>query len=277
MKIPSYFFSLVAIGLFACCSSPKAPESETTTDALADSVVADSVENVIEETPMPQAADALFDDFIFNFAANRKLQRSRIVFPLKYNNNGALTTISKSKWKMDYLFMTDEFYTLLLDNANQREVVSDTTIHRVVIEKIQLREQQIRNYVFERRKGIWLLTELQDMPIEDTADADFLNFYKQWSNDTIFQNQHIANDVTFSAPDPDDELNDMTGTMMPEQWPDFKPEMIPGGTIFNIDYGNTSHSEKHKTLIIRGIANGMETSLTFKRDNGKWKLTKFTY
>ena len=40
----------------------------------------DSTEQLIEETPMPKAADELFDDFVFNFAANRKLQKSRFIY-----------------------------------------------------------------------------------------------------------------------------------------------------------------------------------------------------
>jgi len=45
--------------------------------------VVDSIEDeIIAATPMPKAADELFDDFFFNFAANRKLQSKRIVFPL---------------------------------------------------------------------------------------------------------------------------------------------------------------------------------------------------
>lgn len=37
---------------------------------------------------MPKAADELFDDFLFNFAASRKLQRQRVHFPLPVYRNG---------------------------------------------------------------------------------------------------------------------------------------------------------------------------------------------
>ena len=33
----------------------------------------DTLEQLITETPMPRAADELFDDFLFNFAANKRL------------------------------------------------------------------------------------------------------------------------------------------------------------------------------------------------------------
>ena len=50
--------------------------------AAADSVAPDSVD-MLSNLPMPKAADELFDDFIFNFAANKNLQRERILFPLR--------------------------------------------------------------------------------------------------------------------------------------------------------------------------------------------------
>ena len=60
---------------------------EQTDSIQSDSVVTatageDSTENLISQAPMPTTADELFDDFVFNFAANRRLQLKRIVFPL---------------------------------------------------------------------------------------------------------------------------------------------------------------------------------------------------
>ena len=47
-----------------------------------DPTSADTLETLLSEQPMPKAADELFDDFFFNFSANKKLQRKRISFPL---------------------------------------------------------------------------------------------------------------------------------------------------------------------------------------------------
>ena len=76
------------------CSNRKveAADSSSTDSARAEnSDTADTVDSateVIASTPMPKAADQLFDDFFFNFIANRKLQRSRIKFPLPVVNGG---------------------------------------------------------------------------------------------------------------------------------------------------------------------------------------------
>ena len=63
-------------------------DSVASDTVVADTQAMDSVEKLIEETPMPKAADELFDDFLFNFAANRKLQKQRVHFPLPVYRNG---------------------------------------------------------------------------------------------------------------------------------------------------------------------------------------------
>ena len=44
--------------------------------------------------------------------------------------------------------------------------------------------------------------------------------------------------------------------------------------IYNIIYGNSYTESSKKIFVIRGIANGLETELTFQKKSGKWKLTK---
>ena len=79
-------FITVLLSLFAC-SGNKSGQTNKNSDTIDSSSEApDSTEKVISETPMPKAADELFDDFFFNFAANKKLQFKRIVFPLTVNN-----------------------------------------------------------------------------------------------------------------------------------------------------------------------------------------------
>lgn len=73
-----------------CTDKKPRQDNDTATDSvLPDTSAIDSTEALIEETPMPKAADELFDDFIFNFAGNRKLQKERTVFPLKVYRNGS--------------------------------------------------------------------------------------------------------------------------------------------------------------------------------------------
>ena len=107
---------------------------------------------------MPKAADELFDDFIFNFAANRKLQFSRIVFPLKKTDGKKVSYIEKKQWKMEHFFMPQGYYTLIFDNMKQMKLVKDTSINNVVVEKVYLDRKKVKKYIFERINGQWMLT-----------------------------------------------------------------------------------------------------------------------
>ena len=44
--------------------------------------------------------------------------------------------------------------------------------------------------------------------------------------------------------------------------------------IYNIIYGQTYEESTQKVFVIRGISNGLETEMTFRRKDGKWKLVK---
>ena len=83
----------------------------------------------------------------------------------------------------------------------------------------------------------------------------------------------LHNPVKFTGPDPDDDFSTMTGDIEPETWPAFAPQ-LPHGMIYNIIYGQKYTESSQKIFVIRGIANGPETQLTFKRIGGKWLLMK---
>ena len=255
---------------------PRTVDSTASDTAVRDTSAADSAENLIEATPMPKAADELFDDFVFNFAANRKLQRRRIVFPLPvYRDGKVVKKIAENKWEMERFFMRQEYYTLIFDNAKQMNLVKDTTISHVVIEKIFSHKNLIQQYLFNKIKGKWMLTSMNYMSLAQNKNADFLKFYNKFATDTAFQVRSMAREVQFSAPDPNDDFAQISGVMMPQQWPDFKPGLIPNGTLYNIIYGQKYTDAGRRLFVIRGIANGVEIELSFRKVGGQWKLVKF--
>ena len=218
--------------------------------------------------------DELFDDFVFNFAANRKLQKSRIVFPLPVYHGKKLTKkIEKKHWKMEHFFMRQDYYTLIFDNQKQMKLMKDTTIDHVVIEKVFYSRKTVQQFVFNRINGQWMMTSICYVPMYQNNNASFLKFYGHFATDTAFQARHIHNPVKFTGPDPDDDFSTMTGDIDPETWPAFAPQ-LPHGMIYNIIYGQKYTESNRKIFVIRGIANGMETSLTFKKIGGKWELIK---
>lgn len=282
MKKLSFITVMLAVLTIVCFTSVGCNDKKPATlvdlvapdTIVADTQAMDSTEKLIEETPMPKAADELFDDFLFNFAASRKLQRQRVHFPLPvYRNGKVIKQIEKRRWKMEHFFMRQDYYTLIFDNRKQMNLVKDTTIDHVVVEKVFYKTNTVQQFLFNRINGQWLMTSINYKPMYANMNASFLKFYGSFATDSAFQAEHLHNPVKFIGPDPDDDFSTMTGDIEPETWPAFAPQ-LPSGMIYNIIYGQKYTESSQKIFVIRGIANGLETLLTFKKIGGKWMLTK---
>lgn len=268
-------FLVLCVLSVGCTDRKTAENADSLADSLRkDSMAADTLGEMLEDFPVPKAIDELFDDFIFNFAANRKLQLERVKFPLVVKTNGKESLVQKKEWKMEHFFMLQEYYTLIFDNEKQKEIVKDTTVNHVIVEKIYLDKKTVKQYVFNRIKGCWMLTSIDNNAIYQNHNASFLNFYQRFASDEKFQLQSLSVPVIIYLPDPDDDFSMMTADLYPEQWVEFKPQILPKNFIYNIIYGQKYADSNQKIFVVRGIANGYETEMTFKNVKGKWKLTK---
>ncbi len=258
-----------------CTDKKKAVAADTTavTDTIADTTAVDSLEDLIDDAPISKAVDELFDDFFFNFAGNRKLQMKRIKFPLPVVKDGKTVQMTKSQWQMERFFMPQGFYTLILDNRKQLNLSKDTSINHVVVEKINLQEQHVKKYNFDRKGGEWMLTSIDNSAMVQNNNSSFLKFYQRFATDTAFQIKSLSNPIAFTGPDPDDDFETITGDLLPEQWPDVGPTDLPRDLIYNIIYGQEYKESTQKIFLLRGIANGQELQMTFKAIGGEWKLT----
>lgn len=256
------------------CTEHKAEPADTIVDSTAtDSIEADTLETLLEETPMPKAADELFDDFIFNFAANRKLQMSRIDFPVAAYEMGTKTAIPRDKWHMERFFMRQGYNTLVGCSMHDIDRSKDTSVSHVTIEKVMVETERVRQYIFNRVQGLWKLQELRTVPMSENAFGDFYSFYHKFATDSTFRQHSLAETVEFSGPDPDDDFSRMEGSIMPEQWEMFAPE-LPETIHYNIIYGTTRTEGNRRVLVIRGIANGFEVQLTFHKSGNTYTLVK---
>jgi hypothetical protein len=264
--------------MFSCTGNKTQRAEEPLTDSVADSVDSipmDSLEQLIVDAPTPKAMDELFDDFVFNFAANKKLQLTRVIFPLTVQKSDKQEKIEKGKWQMERFFMRQGYYTLFFNNEKQMELMKDTSITQAIVEKIMLKKDQVKDYVFNRIRGAWMLREIREMSIEENADASFISFYQHFVSDKEFQVKSLNKTVAFVGPDPDDDFNTMEGLVTADTWEAFAPQ-LPSKTIYNIIYGKPQQAGNEKIFILRGIANGLEMELRFKRVNNRWLLMKMT-
>jgi hypothetical protein len=274
------FFGALALSvlMFSCKGkqaegvAQDAPQ-DTTRLAAQDTMATDTLEQLIAETPMPRAADELFDDFLFNFAANSRLQMERVAFPLRVIRNGDTTRVDKSKWKRERFFMHQDFYTVLFDNEQQMEEVKDTTLNDATVEKIYFNTGAVIQYLFHRIKGAWMLTEQRTEPLTANRNASFLTFYHQFVTDSLFQMESLGETLKFVGPDPDDDFAQMEGILTPDTWPAFAPE-LPDRMIYNVVYGKPKGESDQRIFVMRGIANGLELEMTFRHADGRWRLVK---
>lgn len=274
------FIALSAIMLlmFSCTGKKAGQTDEVPTDSVADSTdvaVTDTMELLITETPMPRAADAMFDDFIFNFVANKKLQKERTVFPLRTTEGDKTVNTKVEQWKMERLFMRQGYYTLLFSDEEQMSLMKDTAVSQAIVEKIQLKKNRVVNYRFFRVKGAWMLTSINMTPISENANASFLNFYQKFVTDSVFQHESINETVQFVGPDPDDDFAQMEGVITPDTWEAFAPT-LPVKVLYNIVYGKPKAANKEMIFLMKGVANGLEMELRFKKVGNKWLLMKMT-
>ena len=106
--------------------------ADTVDSIVVDTIPANDMDSLISATPMPESADELFDDFLFNFTANKKLQYERVKFPLKVIDGDSETALQMRDWQHERYFRDQEFYTLILDDEDQLELLKDTSIDSVV-------------------------------------------------------------------------------------------------------------------------------------------------
>ena len=278
----SAFISVIAIILLILtyplsgCNGKGSANEEPSYEEQEDTIVqSDTIENIIEESPMPSSADMLFDDFFFNFAANHRLQANRIKFPLQVTSGGKRSVITRKSWQTEHFFMNQDYYTITFDNRKQMYLRNDTALNTVTVERIMFAEDQIKQFLFNKINGRWLMTSIRELPISDSENESFWDFYERFSIDNEYQIESMNDLVEFSTPDPDNDMGMMTGTMVPDQWPTFKPDSLPSGTIYNIIYGTPQPSSPQRILLIEGNESYLRMEMTFKRKDNRWVLTKF--
>lgn len=185
MRKTVYIVVLLCIAMMSttgCKNTKPAQDADSidTATAVVDTADSDTMAEIIAETPMPKAADQLFDDFFFNFIASPKVQKERTNWPLPvitYNDKQEHKfLLQKNQWKMDKFFRKQGYYTLIFDNEKQMDLAKSIKLDTVVVEKIHLQEGTVDQYCFDHQDGKWRLNQIRKISFEDSRNASFLNF-----------------------------------------------------------------------------------------------------
>lgn len=274
------FLSCLALAcLFASCAGKKAYVSEDAALVPDDTLVVEAtqeIEPVVEKEVTPTRVDELFDDFIWNFASDERLQRRRVRFPLLIITTDSTQQVERKDWQHDHLIAEQPTYTLMFDNESDLDLEGDTSLTSAEVEWIYLDSNMRQRYYFERDNGAWMLDSISLTPLASFDDeSGFVAFYSRFANDSIYQLDHLTNPIEFVTLDPDDEFSILETTLGISQWFAFKPE-LPSDRLTNINYGQTNDGRsRRKILKVNGFQDGTSIILYFRKRSGEWEMYKF--
>lgn len=270
---------VIACGLcvLACTGGEKKGADEKAENMVGDTAAVGSDElQLVEDMPLPKTADELFDDFFFNFIEDEEFRLSRINFPVPAEGMGGNSNVGKKEWKKLDIFSSLEYSTVLYDKNNEMTILKDTSLNKVTVERIDLKEDDIHLYRFSREEGKWKLSRVELKDMEYSKCHEFLDFYKKFAADSSFQMQHISFPVDFII-EGDGEaeyLEEEDRMLSDDEWLAMIKELpFPVDEIVNIDYGQHTESPTRKIMLVRGFANSQFVRYDFMNVKKQgWKL-----
>lgn len=278
-KMKKIILGTVALLLLASCNGKKSnidPFKSLTSmvDSVTEEVDTTANDSVID-IPKPVKADETFDDFIFSFATDPKMQQQRIHFPLIFKNGNSVSKIEKRFWKKDFLFTKQNYYTMLFDNESDMDLMTDTSLKSAQFEWYYMKSNKVKKYHFKREKGAWMLGLIAISSIANNENESFIEFFRKFASDSVFQRSRTREPLTFVTTDPDDDFSILETTMEVNQWFAFAP-VLPKEKLSNINYGQSnSDNSNTKILTMKGLGNGFSNTLYFKRQGKQWEFYKF--
>lgn len=273
------FCCLLLIVLLVSCWEKKAQVSQADVVSSTDTLVVETPQEPeveVEQEPAPTRADELFDDFIWNFASDQRLQRRRVKFPIPYITPEDTLLIERQDWQHDNLLADQNTYTIMFDNESDLEREGDTSLDAAEIEWISLEDKTHKHYYFSKNRGAWMLDSICLVQLPPMADlSGFIDFYAHFASDSLYQLEHITNPIEFVTLDPDDEFSILETTLGISQWFAFRPE-LPKERLANINYGQTnSNRSRRKILKVNGFQDGSSIILYFRKRGNDWEMYKF--
>ena len=282
------FWTLFGCLLVAACIKQKQeqqahhPDVPTAiSDAQVDSMLAEAdtllMDEELADEPFPTTVDEEFDDFLFLFDNSNRFQRHRVHFPLSVTDaNGDRHEVNRRDWTHHSMTLGQDFCTVLWNSHGQMEM-QDQIQNEARVEHIYLHSRLVEIFDFERDSltGQWMLEAQRAIPFEDYELASFLDFYRDFATDSIYQRRHVQNPLRFSMASEDSEEEIVRGTIDVDQWFEFAPEM-PQAVLVNINYGQHYANHNRVVMQMRGFSDSMQNLFVYQRDgNGRWKLTEF--
>ena len=273
---------LLAVGVLLSCGnkgtapySISSPEEEEWEDSHS---LEDTEEEELElNEEMSPRLDGVFNDFLFAYLHSRSLRHERTANPLRLEHVGRpAEMLEEFDPEFEFGFLSGEYFTTLYGNASQMQAEDDEELEEdsiVSLQRINLNDGTIRNFMFMREEGQWRLDAIHETTFTNDDLSDFLDFYARFCTDSLFQTQAIADPLHIVLQAPEGEEESIDGIIDADQWQSFCPE-IPSGIISNIRKGQ-NYSGHRIVLRKSGLSNGLQEVFTFTKERAGWRLTRY--
>lgn len=264
---------MVAVFLLAGCGRGQEDAGEETEESSSDSaeVVAEDTLQLLPPETVPVAADQNFDDFFYSFVTDEAFQRERVRFPLP-STNPVGESLTREVWDAEKRFASQEIYCVLYDRERDVEIQKDTSLREVNVSWVNLAQGRYQTYRFFRRSVQWRLEDYSDGQLSQSRQADFLQFYRHFASDSLFQRECVVFPLQLVV-EPEDGSEAIVTELSAEEWMEYRQELpMPTEVMTLIDYGQTALSENRKVLMLEGLSSGFFITFKFDRTNERWRL-----
>lgn len=259
----------------SCNGKQKADEAwvDSVLQAI-DSIPNEELSFTVDEVPINIALDGNFNDFIYAFLHNKQLQTERVGWPLKITDSEGETLYairSRSELRKVLSPSSMDYFVMLLSDVQQMEEDAGSVSSEANVHLVDFDEKHVNRCSYHRVDGLWMLDNVCEESFDEHSVGNFLSFYHHFIEDSVYQIEHVAQPLSISMPDDDDEMGTIEGTIDADQFPLFSPE-LPNGIVMIVDYGQLKDNANRIVMVKCGMSNGLMDILTFEHEAGEWKL-----
>ena len=224
-------------------------------DIVADSTAVDSLGleelDLFEEVVIPKAADEVFDDFLFTYVSNASFRQQR----------------TKGTESLD--MNDDDAAVMIYERDNDLALQKDTTLQQVILEKIDWDENTIHHFHFNKNQGQWFLSAEEDVDISDVPNASFLVFLKDFLTDSLYRHESIDLPLLMKYYSEEDD-GIVEAELSFEEWDEIYRDLPRlDDYMYNVDYGQSLISSNRKSLLLKGLSNGLSMKFHFGFSDGR--------
>ncbi|VXB88174.1 conserved hypothetical protein [Flavobacterium sp. 9AF] len=235
-----YLFLIVIFGLISCKSDKKKLE-----DFQEIAVEMDQKSSTVSIDTIP------FMEFFENFIFDKRLQNSNEDHSIDYD-----------------FFSTKDFIAYLnMDTLSVFEERNHLDKQDLII--LDFNKGKNLKFKFKNIDNKWIFSGSNTVNINNLPEKGFIDFLIKFSQDSIYQKEHILFPLAdYSL---DDDYKTISKKINKEDWDYFNLVKEIESLLF---FANIDSNNFFRNICYRGIGNGILVKLTFKRVNNEWFLIK---